>query len=66
MLMVRRHNAVQAAQLRKVEGIKEEKQRKRKEVKQFVKKTVRFPVARHDEILSKLIAFAEENEVEVR
>jgi hypothetical protein len=54
-----------AKQLQKIEEIKQRKIQSKKEAKLYLKKTVRFPVAREDEVLGKLISFADEIGVEI-
>jgi hypothetical protein len=54
-----------AKQLQKIDEIEQRKDKSKQEAKLFLKKTVRFPVARGDEVLGKLISFADENGVEI-
>lgn len=51
-------------QIKRVEEIEKRKAKAEKEAKMFVKKKIRFPAVGGDEILAKLIKFAEHNRIE--
>jgi hypothetical protein len=54
-----------AKQMQKIREIELSKAKRKQETKAFIKKTIRIPVAREDEVVAELIALAEKMEVEV-